>query len=196
MTWSQQTRSFVSLLIILHFTTVLIVLSTNYLASDLQRQLSGFLAIYAQSLNLDPLGARYYLTQATDADDDQFIEVQLEGSDEIHRYPPRDANCFSANAKRQRMLARTLSFFAMNEDSEACAEVAKAVGTHVMKKNDSKRGVIRCWRHAARFMNAGSDSDDWAPDRFSLNYEANFWLHEGGTEVLKTSEKREVAPTE
>ena len=194
--WSPQKRSFVSLLIIVHLVVVAVVFSCNYYASDLQGRLSRFFAIYAQSLNLDPLGTKYYLTQATDIDDDQFVEVHLEGRkpEEVIRYPADNASPFSANAKRERQLASLLSYFATQDDSETSALVAKAIGGHAMHKYGAERGELRSYRHSGKFMN--STDDVWSRNYFAVNYEADFWLHNEKTEVLKRSAAREVAPTE
>ena len=73
--WSDNTRAVVSIVLFAHVFVVSVCLAANLAPSTLEQRLLQFFQPYAQLLNFDLDGTRYYLTHATVRDVDHRIEV-------------------------------------------------------------------------------------------------------------------------
>ncbi len=96
---SENTRSLISIALFAHLFVVVVCLAANLAPSMLEQRLLQFFQPYAQLLNFDLDGTRYYLTHATVRDVDNRIEVlpARAADDGEDRWMPLCAGCAEVN---------------------------------------------------------------------------------------------------
>ena len=205
-------RSVISLLLFVHLFCVGVVLSSNFRRSRLQSDLVRIFAAYTQSLDFDPNFTPYYYTLGRNLDDDTWLVVELyPKADEpvanqeviatVH-LPEGGTNWFG----ERRRYFRLAQIMANNADPESenddiTGEIARSVGSRVIREAKAGRAVVRCVRRSSQpfnlaMLNPGFPADkptDLAYDR--MVYEADVWIDEDNqVQVLKRASRAEVAP--
>jgi hypothetical protein len=222
--WSELTRSIVSLLVIVHFCCVFVVLASAFRRSPMQEQLVSFVfARYTKGLAFDPGTIRYYHTLGREEDDDAVLLVDLYPDSErpitgqtlIKTVSlPADESPWLESRRRYLALAKIIQ---VNEPEggeadpeqptrdETAAEVAKAVGRAIIVENRLESGklpraVVRCVRRMSQpqnlaELNAGFPPDPTAAAYNITLYTADVWIDEDGqTVIVKRAARNEQAP--
>jgi hypothetical protein len=212
--WSPNWRSVVSVLLVMHFTCVFVVLSSNNRRSPLQQRLVRVFGFYTQLLNFDPNSAPYVMAAGDPTDDAVFeIELYAKNAPISDRNPllntvtlPDRGSKLLDQQKRYFSLAREVVMAADPQApaDETSGEIAKAVGARIMAEQDPpcKRAVVRCIRRAAQPLNLdnllpGFDRNNPADRSYDrVVYEADVFLDEESNSVqaIKRSGRNEVAP--
>lgn len=209
--WNPTTRSIVSLLLIMHFTCVLVVLSSNNFRSPLQNRLVRIFGFYTQLLNFDPNFTPYALTFGEQTDDVAFVvDLYADGDKPVTQQkllktvtlPDRGSKLLDSQ-KRYFNLGRVIALNSdpANPQDDITSEIARAVGQRIMAENDARRCVLRCVRRASQPMDIeqvlpGFPRDNPTDPRYDLLiYEADVWLDEDNqVQAIKRSAANEVAP--
>lgn len=209
--WNPTTRSIVSLLLIMHFTCVFVVLSSNNFRSPLQNRLVQIFGFYTQLLNFDPNFTPYALTFGEQTDDVAFvIDLYADGEKPVAQQqllktvtlPDRGSKLLDSQ-KRYFNLGRIIALNSdpANPQDDITGEIARAVGQRIMAENDARRCVLRCIRRASQPMDIeqvlpGFPRDNPTDPRYDQPiYEADVWLDEDNqVQAIKRSAANEVAP--
>ncbi len=200
-------RDLISLLLFCHVFCVVIVLSANLTPSSLQRRLVVLVAPYTRLLNFDPNFTRFQLTHGIEEHDDHVLEVVQagQGSPEtlIARFPDGTRH-FRGGLPfgRYRNLADMFAFHAYRELDDVTAELARAIGAHVIKRMPEPSAVVvRCRWHRAQPLDLRESgelnpADPQAPEYWETIYEADVFLDDDGSpQLVKRASRREVAPS-
>ena len=212
--WSPTWKSIASVLLVVHFTCIFVVLSSNNGRSPLQQRLVRIFGFYTQLLNFDPNTTPYVMAFG-DRTDDAVFEIDLYAktapiSDRNPRLktvvlPDRGSKLLDQQ-KRYLWLAREVNLAADPEMplDEISSEIAKAVGARIMAEQDPPcpRAVVRCVRRASQPLNLdgllpGFDRDDPTDRSYDrVVYEADVWIDEESNTIqaIKRSGRNEVAP--
>lgn len=209
--WSPTVRSIVTVLLVMHFTCVFIVLSSNNWRSPLQNRLVQIFAFYTQLLNFDPNFAPFGLTLGEQTDDVAFaIDLYADGEKSVAQQPllktvtlPDRGSKWLDSQKRYFQLGRVMALNSdpQNPQDDVTGEIARAVGKRIMDENGARRCVLRCLRRASQPMNVeevlpGFPRDNPTDPRYDIPiYEADIWIDEDGqVQAIKRSAANEVAP--
>lgn len=210
--WSPTWRSVVSVLLVVHFTCVFVVLSSNYGRSALQQRLVRVFAFYTQLFNFDPNTTPYVLVAGERTDDCIFeIDLYAKNAPISDRNPllktvilPDHGSKVLDQQRRYMMLAREISMAADPEASldEVSGEIAKAVGGRIMAEAGAQRAVLRCLRRIPQPLNLDmlppglprNNPTDRLYDR--MVYEADIFVDEetNTVQVTKKVGRNEAAP--
>ncbi len=195
-------QSLISLVLFLHLFCVFILLSANLFPSALQWKLQRLFAPYAQLLNFDLNRTPFHLTHAALEDTDCRIEVLPVGADakdpaQWHVLPDRGL-LGSPRYQRYQRLARLLAFFALYEDDDRAALVARAVAVHFLQTEELRPAQVRCRRHMpiSREAILQGTADQRNPDAestFEEIYRANVIIDGDTVDVLKVESASQVA---
>jgi hypothetical protein len=180
------TRAFVSLLLFIHLFIVLVCLAANLTPSELEMRLLHMFRPYAQLLNFDLDGTRYYLTHATENDVDHRWEVLPVESDEgtenewqVMRRGLRGGERYL----RYQRFADALAFSA--ESDELPSLLAEGVARHYSQQLETPLQELRCRRHSLQAFATAANADELAdpdnPAYFSEVYRAQVVATEGGS---------------
>jgi hypothetical protein len=209
--WNPTTRSIVTLLLIMHFTCVFVVLSSNNFRSPLQNRLVRIFGFYTQLLNFDPNFTPYALTLGEATDDVAFVvDLYADGEKAVTQQPllktvtlPDRGSKLLDSQKRYYNLGRVIALNSdpLNPMDDITSEIARAVGGRIMAENDARRCVLRCVRRASQPMDIeqvlpGFPRDNPTDPRYDIPiYEADVWLDEDNqVQAIKRSAANEVAP--
>jgi hypothetical protein len=195
-------RSIASLLILIHLFAVVVSLLGNESASALRVRLAGVLAPYTRLLNLDPeFTAGYHLTHAMEYEDDHQLMIEMDGRDTPLLYPPpsRAIKDFlpGFHELRCRWLAQRLGILAFDQNDDAVAELARAIGQAVFAENESRHFVFTCRR--IRPLELEGDADRSLDDDASYEplYRADIIRDsQGVVRIHKRVETGEAAPVQ
>jgi hypothetical protein len=198
---SEGARSVVSLLILLHLFCVFVSLLGNESASVLRNRLAAVLAPYTRLVNLDPeFTAGFHLTHAMEYEDDHQLVVELGEPAQTTPYPAPGQRWsgfpLGFRELRWRMLARRLGVLATEQNNdEAMAELARAIGQAVFAETQVDRFVLRCRR--LRPSELDSDVDRTVDD--AATYETLYGAdvvrdHQGVVRIHKQIETEDAAP--
>lgn len=198
-------RTIASLLLFIHLFCVAVVLSGNFMPSQLQVDLASTLGIYTKTLHIDPNFVPFHFTDGEQAmtrlHQWQLLEssspTDSSGDFSIVYRLPDDAMRGGFNHQRQDMFARVAGFYAANEalDDEVAATMAKSIAEHVYAKErlSTKRWIVRCVKYIAD-ADIRLEADE--SDSVGVLYEADVWLADSGeVNLLKRIEPRRTAPT-
>lgn len=205
-------RSVISLLLFIHLFCVAVVLSSNFRRSRLQNDLVRIFAAYTQLLDFDPDFTPYYYTLGRELDEDTWLVVDLYASAEQPvtaqqmlksvRLPEGGTN-WLGERRRYFRLAQIMAANAApeSENDDVTGEIARSVGSRVIREAKAGRAVVRCVRRSSQplnlsMLNPGFPADrptDAAYDR--TVYEADVYIDEDNqVQVLKRASRAEVAP--
>jgi hypothetical protein len=196
-------RSFVSFLVFVHLFCVFWALSANNEPSRLQSRLMTVLRPYTQLISLDPNFTRYQLTYGIPRHDDHVIEVDIpaaEGGSPETLVLPDAGWRGGARRMRYRAMAYVVAFTAEEGNADAAAEMARAIGGHVMAERKIDRVVVRCRRHQSIPFDPAENpvagaTDPADPRYFATVYEADvFRSPDGSVNVIRRADRLETAP--
>jgi hypothetical protein len=205
-------RSVISLVLFIHLFCVAVVLSSNFRRSRLQARLVSLFAPYTQLLHLDPDFTPYYFTLGRASDDDTWLAIDLyaDANQPVNAQPlvksvklHDSTSVWLGNRRRCLQLAQMLAASAdpENENDDITSEIAKPVGTWLIRQTNNGRAVVRCVRRMSQpydlsTLNTGFPADrptDTAYDQ--ALYEADVWIDEDGIpQVQKRVSRAEAAP--
>lgn len=209
--WNPTVRSVVSLLLVIHFTCVFVVLSSNNYRSALQTRLVRIFGFYTQQLNFDPSFTPYALTFGDETDDVAFVVDLYERGDlpvskqkvqETVTLPDHGSKLLDQQ-KRYFNLGRLMALNSnpLNPQDDITGEVVRAVGARVMREKNCGRCVVRCLRRSSQPMNVeevlpGFPRDNPTAAAYDIPiYEADVWFDDDGlVQAIKRSAQNEVAP--
>ena len=202
---NESTRTFVSLGLFIHLFCVAVVLSGNFLPSQLQLDLAKTVAIYTKTLHLDP--GSFIPFQLTDGEQSltqmhlwQVVDETGEKEHVLQSLP--DSKHWRGGFGRIRgsAYAQMAAFYATNEsvDDEVCAAMARAVAEQYLATDETtneatdeltaKQFVVRCVR-----MPLSGRSDEF--ESATTVYAADVWEStDGSLNLLKRMEARRTAP--
>lgn len=207
-------RTIASLLLFIHLFCVAVVLSGNFMPSQLQIDLASTVGIYTKTLHIDPNFVPFHFTDgeqamtrlhqwqllesSSSADSSSGVSGSSgsDGDFSIVYRLPQDAMRGGFNHQRQDMFARVAGFYAANEalDDEVAATMAKSIAEHVYANEQlsTKRWIVRCVKYIAD-ADIRLEADE--SDSVSVLYEADVWLADSGeVNLLKRIESRRTAP--
>jgi hypothetical protein len=160
------------------------------------------LAPYTRLLNFDPnYVAGFHLTHGMEYEDDHVIEMEWQGAPSVLRYPADagGATGWRGGFRRQRWrrLAQRMAAYASREDDTELAELAAAMGRHLLTDEGPGRITLRCQRRPSQPLGAPTggamDVDTRQPDQ--TVYAADVFRDASGTvRVIKQVASREAAP--
>jgi hypothetical protein len=199
--WGETQRTVASLLLIVHVFIVAMCLAANLAPSQFQQRLMSVLRPYAQLLNFELEGTRFYLTRASAGDVDHRIEALPQGEDEqlADNWINLSAGVRgSERYQRYQRLADVMAFFA--EDEQTAGLIAQSVAGYYLRQQDVSLRQVRCRSHLLQpwdVMQRGAieelDPDD--PSYFSVLYRADILIGDHRIDVLKRAEAAlEAAP--
>jgi len=210
---SEITRSVLSLVLFVHLFCVFTVLSSTYLRSTLQSRLVSIFGVYTELLAFDPgQHIPYYYTHGRTRDDDATFSLDLYPAGDVPvaqrpliktvAFPDGGTNWLDERRRAIR-LARQLAFFAEEESGrdDLAAEIARGVGSRVMREHGAAAAVLRCTRRlsqpldlSALFREFPAD-DPTAPAYDELIYTADVYFdEEGQVQAIRRQAAAEVAP--
>ncbi len=198
--FSEGVRSVVSLLILIHLFCVAISLLGNESASVLRNRLSGVLGPYTRLLNLDPeFTAGFHLTHAMEYEDDHQLLIELDGVGPSLLYPNPQASWsgiwLGFREQRWRLLAQRLGVLANEDNDDAVAELARAVGEAVFAATDAQHLVIRCRRLRPSELETDVNYSLDDPATYETLYSADILRNsQGAVRIHKQIEADEAAP--
>jgi hypothetical protein len=188
----------ISIFLFIHLFVLLVCFSANLTPSLLQQRLLRILGPYAELLNFDLDGTRYFLTHATIRDVDHRIEVLPEGVEKSWQNISLGWRGTERYHRYQR-LADTLSFF--QEDEGTTAVLAESIARSYLAQEGTTITQLRCRRHTLQSWEtpdgvATPPSDPDSPGYFSVVYQANvLTTPSGAIRILKRAEASlEAAP--
>ncbi len=194
-------RAVISIFLFVHLFVLFVCLTANLVPSSLQQRLLRVFRPYAQLLNFDLDGTRYFLTHATIRDVDHRLEVlasgESESADESWENIARGRRG-SERFHRYQRLADTLSFF--QDDERTTALLAESVARCYRSPAGSTITQLRCRRHTLQSWEtpdsaAASPSDPDSPSYFSVVYRANILTTPAGAiRIVKRAEASLEAP--
>jgi hypothetical protein len=206
-------RSVLSLLIFIHCFCVLVVLSSTFRRSALQSRLVSIFGPYTQLLAFDPgFFTPYYYTQGQTSDDDAIIVADLyaEADRPIEQLEilktvtlPDGGSRWLADRRRAIALAQLMAGYAdpENEADELSGEIARGVGSRLMREHGAKRAALRCVRRLSQPLDLSTLFANFPPDNPEASeydevlYEADVWLDEDGeVQVQRRVAQAEAAP--
>lgn len=215
--WNPTVRSVVSLLVIIHFTCVFVVLSSNHMRSQLQNKLVRIFGAYTQLLDFDPNFTPYSLTVGEQTDDVVFaIDLYPDNKTSFKQQKllktvtlPDHGSKLLDSQKRYFNLARIVALNAdpVRPDDDITGEIARAIGKRIMAENDAGRCVVRCVRRQSQPMDVsqmlpGFPSDKPTDPRYDVPvYAAEVWFYQEDEnspkeiQLQKLSATGENAPT-
>lgn len=189
---SEAVRTTVSLLLFMHLFCLVVVLSSSFLPSELQRRLVSVVAPYTKSLHLDPNFLPFQLTNGEDGLTRMHQWQVVRNGTITHRFPSQ-AVPGGFNRDRLDMYARVGAFYATDSDSEIPAAMARGIANHVLGQQDTAQPVVvRCVRYFDDGDYATTPLDSPA---MSVIYAADVWIAESGEiNLLKQLDPRRAAP--
>jgi hypothetical protein len=204
-TWSNEARSFASLLLFAHLFAVAIAVTSYTQPSFLQQRLHDLFDPYLRNLHLTPLPvsypfARYHLTHALPSDVDFACEVQFAGADgqQTIVIPPAGLLPPIRFARYQRLANAAGTLASSEEGEDAAAILLKAVGGSVLKQHGAEQGTLRVQAHYLPELEdmASVDAGRTAPlENYANVYQADVLVSDNQVDILKKAETLEVAPS-
>jgi len=201
---SPETRTWISLAIVLHLFFVFLALTSN-VGSALQQKLLSAFAFYVYPLNLPvDYSTNYQLTHATTTDVDHAIEVEVptaSGQAQVYRMPDavwRGGEVF----RRQQKLANVAAEWATIEDDEERKQrLPQALAGHFMNKQQATTAQVRVKSHLLVAPLAASSSDKSQSDPngsgyFRTLYDAKATSFGGQIGMLEKAAALETAPAQ
>ena len=206
-------RSILSLVLCIHFFCVFTVLASTYLRSSLQARLVSIFGVYTELLTFDPgQFTPFFYTHGRTRDDDATFSLDLypAGDAPVAQRPliktvvlPEGGSNWMGERHRTIMLARQLAYFADPEvdRDDLAAEIARGVGSRVMREHGARAAVVRCTRRLSQPLRLSTLLRDFPPDNPTapaydeLVYEADVFFDEDNeVQALRRQAAAEVAP--
>jgi hypothetical protein len=196
---SENTRALISIAIFAHLFVVVVCLAANLAPSTLEQRLMQFFQPYAELLNFDLDGTRYYLTHATIRDVDHRIEVlpaEAANDGEDQWVPLARGLRGGERYHRHQRFADAMSFF--QDDEAMTALMAEGVARCCTVLDAAPVREVRLRQHLLQSPEAVRDDvpaqrDPDAANYFALLYRAHVVIGDRGQiRVLK----REAASLE
>ena len=208
--WNSNIRSIITIFLVVHFTCVFVVLSSNNWRSPLQNRLVRIFGFYTQLLNFDPNFAPFALTNGEQTDDVAFvIDLYADADKSVEQQPllktvtlPDHGSKLLDSQKRYFNLGRIIALNSdpMNPLDDVTGAIARAVGKRIMDENDAKRCVIHCLRRTSQPMDIeqvlpGFPRDNPTDPRYDMPiYEADVWIDEDNqVQLIKRVSAAEAA---
>ncbi len=210
---SDLARSILSLVLVLHFFCVFTVLASTYLRSTLQARLVLIFGMYTELLAFDPgQFIPYFYTHGTTRDDDAIFSLDLYPAGDVPVAQrqliksvafPAEGSHWLDERRRTIRLAQQLAYFADPEvdRDDLAAEIARGVGSRVMREHGAAAAVLRCTRRLSQPLDLASLLRDFPPDNPSapaydeLVYEGDVYFdEEGQVQAIRRQAAAEVAP--
>jgi hypothetical protein len=210
---SDLSRSILSLLLFIHFFCVFTVLASTYLRSPLQARLVSIFGVYTELLAFDPgQFTPFFYTHGDIGDDDATFALDLypEGDAPVAQRQliktivlPHGGSNWLGERLRTIMLARQLAYFAGPEvdRDDLAAEIAKRVGSRVMRDHGARHAVLRCTRRLSQPLDLSTLLRDFPPDNPAAPvydervYEADVFFDEDNEpQAIRRQAAAEVAP--
>jgi hypothetical protein len=194
-------RTVGSFLLFVHLFIIVVCLSSHWAPSVLQRRLLDTFRPYAQLLNFDLDGTRFYLTHAALADVDHRIEVLPDGrNDAVDDHWHNLARGFRGSERyhRYQRLADTMAYF--EEQEETTALIAQAVARCYLRQEQTRIRQLRCRRHLLQSWTVFDEADParqdpWDPSYLTTVYRADVIHSEHRIDILKRADSSlEAAP--
>ncbi|MEX1040457.1 MAG: hypothetical protein WDZ51_07500 [Pirellulaceae bacterium] len=200
-------QGLISLVLFIYLTGLWVVLSSSLpgdlYASGMQQRLLAFFQFYTQPLNVEVRGVPYYLYSGSDIDNNHFFEVEITaGRDQGQTIilPGEDQSHGTADRRRYQRLATIVAAQAQRMEDSFTAEIAKAVGGHVLRQRESNRCVVRCVGRSPQPMEFEFDGQVYSRDPYDISYreqayEADVWIDSTGqVQAIKRSATQHSAP--
>lgn len=207
---SPTVRRILSAVLVAHILIVAVTLSSSLAEfaiegvgpSGLQLAIASGLSPYTETLYIDLIGKRYYLTFARPDDCDLRVEVLPQGSD-----PGQDANWIaisesglpgSPGQRRYDALTRHMILYNLLEEDQVTGVITQQVAKHFERLTGKPPGQVRFRRHYlvdptdAAAGNEAADPD--FPGKFDVIYAARIFGSGDGIEVQKLTSEEQVAP--
>ncbi len=204
--WSSELRSWVSLLLFAHLFALFVAVTTYTRPSALQSTLHGLFAPYLRNLHLTASGvsypfARYYLTHASESDLDFSCEVDVtnpQGEADKVLLPPEGLWPPIRTRRYQNLVNAVGTLAAGGEANDQYSSVLpKAIAGSIVREHGAKQGIFRC---RSTFLPDIENMADVKAGRRKLQentvYEAQVFVSPNSVELLKKSQRLEVAPVE
>jgi hypothetical protein len=201
------------MLLIIHFFCVFTVLASTYLRSTLQSRLVSIFGVYTELLAFDPgQYIPYFYTHGRTRDDDATFSLDLypAGDVPVAQRPliksvsfPEPGSNWLGERRRAIRLAQQLAYFADPEvdRDDLAAEIARGVGSRVMREHGAQAAVLRCTRRLSQPLDLTTLFRDFpadnpaAPAYDELVYEADVYFDEDGqVQAIRRQAAAEVAP--
>jgi hypothetical protein len=210
---SDVTRSILSLVLFVHLFCVFTVLASTYLRSTLQSRLVSIFGVYTELLAFDPgQHIPYYYTHGRPRDDDATISLDLYPAGDVPvaqrpliktvAFPDGGSNWLDERRRAIR-LARQLAYFAEEETGrdDLAAEIARSVGSRVMREHGAAAAVLRCTRRLSQPLDLRDLFREFPADNPTaaaydeLVYAADVYFdEEGQVQAIRRQAAAEVAP--
>jgi hypothetical protein len=206
-TWSPETRTWVSLLLFAHLFAVAVAVTAYTRPSNLQRQLHGVFQPYLRNLHLTSLPnsypfARFHLGHAGETDVDFRVEVSPRGAadpETVFQLPDAPLQPL-VRLRRYQALANATGTLATGELGDAVPSVLpKTIAAYALKQLGAQGGEISVQSLGAPDPDALNNlTTIERASRESVNdiYEAQVILGPSGVELLRKATTLEVAPIE
>jgi hypothetical protein len=206
-TWSPETRTWVSLLLFVHLFAILIAVTTYTRPSAFQRRLHGLFEPYLRNLHLTAFPttypfARFHLTFAGESDVDYSVEVdalRADGTTETITLPPTPLQPL-VRWRRYQALANTAGIVASGDLGDAASSILpKAIAGGVLREQNASGGAIRIRAFGVPDENAVDSLEATARvarENVTDVYDAEVILGPSGVELLKKSTTLDSAPIE
>ncbi len=210
---SDLTRSIISLLLVVHLFCVFTVLASTYLRSTLQSRLVSIFGVYTELLAFDPgQFIPYFYTHGRTRDDDAVFSLDLYPAGDVPVaqrqliktvFFPEGGSNWLGERRRTIRLAQQLAYFADPEvdRDDLAAEIARGVGSRVMREHGAQAAVLRCTRRLSQPLDLTTLFRDFpadhpaAPAYDELLYEADVYFDEDGqVQAIRRQAAAEVAP--
>jgi hypothetical protein len=209
---SDALRSLISLVLFIHLFCVAVVLSSNFRRSTLQARLVSLFAPYTQFLHFDPDFTPYYYTLGRASDDDTWVAIDLyaDANLPVNAQPliktvklHDGTSAWLGSRRRCLQLAQMVAASAdpESENDDITSEIAKPVGTWLIRQTNNGRAVVRCVRRMSQpydlaTLNPGFPADRPTDAAYDATlYEADVWIDEDGIpQVQKRVSRAEAAP--
>ena len=214
-------RSLLTLLIVLHFICVATVLSSNVRRSALQGKLVSVFGIYTQVLCLDPDQTPYqFVTSKANSHlgDDCYFEIDLFADPNLAAGQqkrvqvlvlPQAESRYGAERRRLLNLGQIMSFNvpatgeAQPHEDAITAAIAKGIGQFAMQSTGTKRAVVKVIRRTSQplllddILPGFTKDNPQAPEYNETFYTADVWFDgSGGKDTEVTCIKRATSSSQ
>ncbi|HEX3728064.1 MAG TPA: hypothetical protein VHV08_17555 [Pirellulales bacterium] len=205
-TWSSDTRSWVSLLLVVHLFAVFVAVTTYTRPSGSQTLLHDLFGPYLRNLHLTPYPAsypfaRFHLTLGTPGDFDFLCQVEYVDSagDTGVVTLPDLAMQPGIRFRRYQSLINAAGSLAADEEEDVSSALFRAIAGSILQAHGASQGVVRCRTREIPQLAALATLDS-VPQELAIKerdvYEARVFVTPDGVELLKQSTKLETAPIE
>lgn len=206
-TWSSETRTWVSLLLFAHLFAVAVAITSYTRPSNLQRRLHGVFQPYLRNLHLTALPnsypyARFHLGHAGETDVDFRVEVVPRGATDpeaVFSLPQTPLQPL-VRLRRYQALANATGTLGSGELGDAVPSVLpKAIAAYGLRELGAQGGEIRIQALGApdfEQLNNPTAIERASRENVDNVYEAQVIVGPTGVELLRKATTLEIAPIE